>query len=294
MRLRIGFLGLGTMGAPLANNLRKAGHLVTVWNRTAEKADALVKKGATAAQTPRECAAGRDLVFTCLGDEAALEAALGGPDGALAGLGPGAVLVDASTSGVRTARSLQARVAERGAAFLAAPLIGSKAAAEKAQLIVLVGGPPAAREQAGPALHAVSARLIEFDEPAQAELMKLVVNVVGCAMMAGFAEALTLGASGGLEMDRVIDAIQASSFHSPFYLIKGEQILQRDWEPRFPMALADKDERLALEAAADQGAKLPVSAAVHELFGQVTQSGRGGQDLASVADLLLEWAKVAR
>ena len=141
--MRIGFLGLGTMGAPLAKNLRKAGFTVTVWNRTAARAAPLLEKGAATAPTPRECAAGKDLVFTCLTDENALDAVLDGPDGALAGLATGGLLVDSSTAGTRAARSVRERVEARGAQFVAAPLIGSRHAAEKAQLVVVAGGPAA-------------------------------------------------------------------------------------------------------------------------------------------------------
>ena len=294
MRMRIGFLGLGTMGAPIANNLRKAGYAVTVWNRTPAKAEALVKKGAIQARTPRECATDQDVVMTCLADEKALEAVLEGPDGVFAGLKPGEVLVDVSTSGTREARSLEARVRERGCAFVAAPLLGSKGYAERAQLVVVAGGAAAAREKARPALHAISARLFEFEEAAHAALMKLVVNAVGGAMIAGFAEALALGASGGLDLQKMIETIQASGFHSPLYLTKGEQIVSRDFEPRFAVALAEKDQRLAQEAAADQGAKLPVNAAVRRLFAEAVENGRGDRDMASVADLFFEWAGVKR
>ncbi len=294
MRMRIGVLGLGTMGAPLANNLRKAGYTVTVWNRTAARADALVRKGVTLARTPRECATGQDLVLTCLADEKALESVLEGPDGILAAVGPGEILIDAGTSGTRETRSLRQRVEGKGGAFIAAPLLGSKAAAEKAQLIVVAGGPAEAREKARPALHAVSARLVELDDAVQAALMKLVVNAVGGAMMAGFGEALALGASGGLELSKMIDTIQASGFHSPLYLIKGEQILQQDWAARFALQLAEKDQRLAQEAAADQGARMPISGAVRKLFGEAIESGRGERDMCAVADLFFEWAGMKR
>jgi 3-hydroxyisobutyrate dehydrogenase-like beta-hydroxyacid dehydrogenase len=294
MRMRIGFIGIGTMGAPLANNLRKSGFAVSVWNRTPEKAEALAKKGAELARTPAQCAAGKDLVLTCLADEKALEAVLEGPDGVLSALGAGQVLVDTSTSGTRETRSVEDRVKARGATFLAAPLLGSRAAAEKAQLVVVAGGPADALERARPALHAISARLIELESATQAALMKLVVNAVGGAMMAGFGEALALGASGGLDLAKMIETIQASGFHSPLYLMKGEQIMQRDWQPRFAIALAEKDQRLAQEAGAEQGAKLPIGAAVRRLFADAIESGRGDKDLAAVVDLFLEWAKIAR
>jgi 3-hydroxyisobutyrate dehydrogenase-like beta-hydroxyacid dehydrogenase len=292
--MRIGFLGLGTMGAPLANNLRRAGHLVTVWNRTPAKAEALVKKGARPATSPREAAAGQELVFTCLTDEKALEAVLGGPEGALSALAPGDVLVDCSTAGVREARSLDERCRERGAHFVAAPLLGSRAAAEKAQLVVVMGGPAEARERARRAVVAISARCIEVDSAPHAALMKLVVNAVGGAMITGFGEALALGASGGLEVARIIEVVQASSFHSPIYLMKGEQILNGDHAARFAVALAEKDQRLAQEAAAEQGAKMPINSAVRRLFSDAIESGRGDKDLSAVADLMFEWAGVKR
>jgi 3-hydroxyisobutyrate dehydrogenase-like beta-hydroxyacid dehydrogenase len=200
MRLRIGFLGLGTMGEPIANNLRKAGHQLTVWNRTPARANHIVSKGGALAPSPRECATGKDLVFTCVSDEQALARLLEGPDGVLAGLREGDVLVDLSTAGTRAARSAAEAAGKRGARFLACPVLGSRPAAEQAQLVLVVGGPAAARERARPALHAVSARIFELDDPAQAALVKLCVNAVGGAMITGFAEALALGASGGLDM----------------------------------------------------------------------------------------------
>jgi len=288
--MRIGFLGLGTMGAPMANNLRRAGHVVTVWNRTTAKAEPLVKKGARPASSPRECAAGQDLVFTCVSDEAALEAVLEGPEGVLGALKAGDILVDASTAGVQSARSVEERCRARGATFLAAPLMGSRAAAEKAQLVVVMGGPAAAREKARPAVVAFSARCIEMDSVAQAALMKLAANAVGGGMMAAFAEAVALCAAGGIEPSRVVEVVQASSFHSPVYLMKGEQIVNRDWAPRFALTLAEKDQRLAQEAAAQLGARMPVNAAVRKLMGDAIETGRGARDIAAVAELTLEWA----
>jgi len=282
------------MGAPMANNLRKSGHSVTVWNRTPSRAEPLVKKGAKGAATAREAAVGQDLVFLCLSDEKSVDAVLDGPDGALAGLEKGAVVVDTSTAGVRSAKSVEARVLARGAAFVAAPLLGTRSAAEKAQLTIVAGGPTQAREKARPALRAISARVIELEGAQQAALMKLVVNSVGGAMMAAYAEGLALGASGGLDLAKVVETLQASSFHSPLFLMKGEQILAKDWAPRFAVSLAEKDQRLAQEAAADQGAKMPVNTAVRRLFSDAIESGRGGDDMCAVADVYFGWAGVKR
>jgi 3-hydroxyisobutyrate dehydrogenase-like beta-hydroxyacid dehydrogenase len=289
--MRIGFLGLGTMGEPIANDLRKAGHEVTVWNRTASKANHIVSKGGKLARTPRECAAGRDLVFTCLADEKALDSVLDGPDGVLAGLARGDVLVDMSTAGTRSAASVAARTQSVGASFVACPILGSRIAAEQAQLVLIAGGPAAARERARPALHAVSARMFEIDDPVHAALLKLCVNTVGGAMMAGFGEALALGVAGGLPVSRIVEVLQASSFHSPMFLMKGELVEKKDFAPRFAIALAEKDQRLAQEAAAENGTKLPINEAVRRLLSEAVESGRGGKDVAAVADLFFDWTK---
>lgn len=294
MRMRIGFLGLGTMGEPIANNLRKAGHDLTVWNRTAAKASHIVSKGGKLAKTPRECASGRDVVFTCLSDEKALDTVLDGPDGALAGLAKGDVLVDMSTAGTRSARSVAERATSVGASFVACPILGSRHAAEQAQVVLVAGGPAAARERARPALHAISARMFEVDDPVHAALMKLCVNSVGGAMIAGFGEALALGKAGGLPVSRIVEVLQASSFHSPVFLMKGELVEKQDWAPRFAITLAEKDQRLAQEAAAERGAKLPINEAVRRIFGAAVESGRGDKDVAALADLFFEWSGAAR
>jgi 3-hydroxyisobutyrate dehydrogenase-like beta-hydroxyacid dehydrogenase len=290
MRLRIGFVGLGTIGEPIANNLRKAGHDLTVWNRTPSKAAHIVSKGGKLAGSARECATGRDLVMTCVSDEKALDAVLEGPDGVLEALRDGDVLVDLSTAGVRAARSVSERVAAHGAGFVACPVLGSRSAAEQAQLVLVAGGPAVARERARPALHAVSARIFELEDAVQAALMKLCVNAIGGAMITGFGEALALGQAGGVPVTKLVDVLQASSFHSPLYLMKGELVERKDWAPRFAIALAEKDQRLAQEAAADLGAKTPVNETVRRVFADAAQSGRAEKDIAAVAELFFERA----
>jgi 3-hydroxyisobutyrate dehydrogenase-like beta-hydroxyacid dehydrogenase len=292
--MRIGFLGLGTMGEPIANNLRKAGHDITVWNRTASKASHIVSKGGKLARTPRECASGRDLVFTCVADDRALDAVLEGPDGLLAGLAKGDVLVDMSTAGTRATASAAERTARAGASLVACPVLGSRHAAEQAQIVLVAGGPPAARERARPALHAVSARMFEMDDPVQAALLDLCVSAVGGAMIAGFAEALALGAAGGLPVPRIVEVLQASSFHSPLFLIKGELVEKKDFAPRLAVTLAEKDQRLAQDACAQHGMRTPVNEAVRRLFAEAVEGGRGDKDVAAVVDLLLEWGKSRR
>jgi 3-hydroxyisobutyrate dehydrogenase-like beta-hydroxyacid dehydrogenase len=170
---------------------------------------------------------------------------------------------------------------------LSCPILGSKAAAEQAQIILVAGGPSAAREKARPALHAVSARLFELDDPVQAALMKLCVNAIGGAMITGFSEALALGTAGGLDVWRMVEVLQASSFHSPLFLMKGELVEKKDFAPRFKLSLAEKDQRLAQEAAQDLGARVPINEAVRRLLGEAVGAGHGDKDVSAVADLCL-------
>ena len=289
--MRIGFVGLGTMGEPIANNLRRAGHELTVWNRTPAKANHIVSKGGRLASTPRECATAKDLVFICVSDEHALHSVLEGEEGVLSGLAEGDVLVDLTTAGTRATSALERSAAKKGARLVSCPILGSKVAAEQAQIVLVAGGPGAAREKARPALHAVSARLFELDDPVQAALVKLCVNAIGGAMITAFSEALALGSAGGLEIWRLVEVLQASSFHSPLYLMKGELVEKKDFAPRFKLSLAEKDQRLTQEAAEDLGARLPINEAVRRLMGDATRSGRGEKDICAVADLCFEWAK---
>lgn len=288
MRMRIGFVGLGTVGEPVANNLRKAGHELTVWNRTAAKASHIVSKGGKLAPSARECAREKNLVFTCVSDEHALDAVLDGPDGVLAGLSQGDLLVDLSTAGTRAAKTARDRTAARGAQFICCPILGSKAAAEQAQIVLVAGGPTAARDRARPALHAVSARVFELDDAVQAALMKLCVNAVGGAMIAALSEALALGAAGGLEVQRVVEVLQASSFHSPLFLMKGELIDKKDFAPRFKLALAGKDQRLAQESAKDVGARVVLVETVRRILEEAAEKGRAEKDVAALAELCFE------
>ena len=290
MRLRIGFVGLGTIGEPIANNLRKAGHDLTVWNRTPSKADHIVSKGGRLAGSPRECATGRDLVMTCVSDEKALDAILEGPDGVLAALRDGDVLVDMSTAGVRSAHSVGERVTARGARFVAARC---SARAPRPSRLSSCSSPAALRSRASaPGRRCTRCRRAcsSSTTPEQAALIKLCVNAIGGAMITGFGEALALGQAGGIPVPRLVEVLQASSFHSPLYLMKGELVERKDWTPRFTVALAEKDQRLTQEAAADLGAKVPVNEAVRRLLAVAAESGRGDKDIAAVAELFLEWA----
>ena len=133
--------------------------------------------------------------------------------------------------------------------------------------------------------------MFELEEAPQAALMKLCVNAVLGSMIGGFGEALGLGVSGGLQVARIVEVLQASPFHSPLFLVKGDLVERKDFAPRFAIALAEKDQRLAQEAAAEQGAKVPINEAVRRLLAEAVEGGRGDKDIAAVADLFIEWVK---
>ncbi len=186
---------------------------------------------------------------------------------------------------------MAARAARAGASFVACPILGTRHAAEQAQIVLVAGGPAAARERVRPALRAISARLFEMEDPTHAALLKLCVNAVGGAMITAFGEALALATAGGLDVPRVVEVLQASHFHSPLFLIKGELVEKKDFSPRYAISLAEKDQRLAQDAASEHHLRLPVNEAVRRLFVEAIEGGRGDRDTAAVAEHVLERGK---
>ena len=294
MRMRIGFLGLGTMGEPIANNLRKAGHELTVWNRTAAKASHIVVEGRQARAGRRASAPpARDLVITCVSDEKALEAVLEGPDGvARRRSREGDVLVDMSTAGTRSARSVAERAAERGARFVAGPILGSKSgrgagAAGPRRRRPRRGareGPPRPPRGLGAPLRARRRGPGGAPEAVRERGRRRDDHRLRRGARARRPPA-ALPSGGWSRCCRPRPSTRRSSS------MKGELVEQQDYAPRFAVALAEKDQRLAQEAAAGSGREVPINEAVRRLLAEAAESGRGDKDVAAIADLFLEWAK---
>ena len=279
--MRVGFIGLGIMGAPMARNLLRAGHAVTAHSRTRGKVDALVTAGATAATSPAAVAAASEIVVTMLPDTPDVEAVVGGADGVLAGAHPDLVVVDMSTIAPDAARALAARADAAGAVFLDAPVSGGEQGAIAGTLSIMVGGDAEAFARVRPVLHALGSRVTHMGGPGQGQMTKLVNQVIGATTLAAVAEGVLLAACAGLDPAAVIEAVDAGAASSWMLREQAPRMQRRDFTPGFMVRLQQKDLRLALAAADQLGARLPTTALVHQLFRII--EAHGGDRLGTQA-----------
>jgi 3-hydroxyisobutyrate dehydrogenase-like beta-hydroxyacid dehydrogenase len=282
----IAFLGLGRMGLPMATRLLAAGHPLTVWNRSADRARSLAERGATVARSPADAARGANFVVLMLADPAALDAVLSGPEGVLAGIVPGATVIDCSTVGPADSRRAAERCGAAGAEFVDAPVLGSTPAAEQGTLTVLAGGSDVAVLAAEPILRIFGSRVVRTGEVGSASALKLVMNVLVGGLTELLAEGILLAERSGLPGDIVRDALFASVLNSPFLGYKAPQLLERKFSPLFTTGLMLKDLDLALSLAAEQGLALPGTAAVRDAYAATAAAGRRDEDFSAVIEQL--------
>jgi len=281
--MKVGLIGLGNMGRPMAARLAAAGFPLTVWNRTPGRADA----GVTVAASPRELAVASDVVITMLADAAAVRAVLGGADGVLAAGRPGTIVIDMSTVGPVAARELAAEAAAHDVTFLDAPVSGSVALAEQGTLTAMVGGPPDAVAWARPVLATLTKAQFHLGPAGAGAAMKLAVNILIAASNQAIAEALTLAESAGIHRADAYDVLANSAVASPFVSYKREAYLHPDTAPvAFAAALMRKDLDLVLSVAAPVGLPLPVASAARDYLDTACAVGYGDADFACVAELL--------
>ncbi|MGA8310024.1 MAG: NAD(P)-dependent oxidoreductase, partial [Terriglobales bacterium] len=243
--MRVAFLGLGIMGRPMASNLVKAGHEVTVWSRTAGKE----VEGARSATSPADATRGAEVVWMCVSDTVAVESVLFGPQGVEEALAEGMTIVDSSTISPSATRKFAERVGARGVRYIDAPMTGSKVAAEAGSLIFIVGGEEAVIESVKPLFAATGKVFFRMGETGKGQAAKLAMNLQIALIYEGFAEGLTLATKLGVDVQNLIGVIQASMVRSGVVDYKAPFVLKRDFTPNFPLRLMHKDIRLALEAA---------------------------------------------
>lgn len=282
---RIGWIGLGKMGEPMARHLRVAGHDLCVWNRTAAKAERLTAAGATPAASAAGAAAGASVVFAMLADDAALRAALLGPEGAVAAMTPGAVLVEMSTVSPGVSVELAEACAGQGVGYLRAPVSGSVAFAEAAKLTVLASGPAETYAATLPLLQTFSARQVHVGLGCEARVMKLALNMMVGLTAAMMGEALALGEKNGLTRELMLDVIGASAVASPLVAYKIGMLRARDYSAAFAARMMAKDFDLALGVAHGAGVPLPLTAQVREGFSAMVAAGDGDADFFKYAEL---------
>ena len=278
----VGFIGLGNMGKPMAENVLKAGYPLVVYNRTASKAASLQAAGARVAASPAEAAKGADVTITMVSDPAALEAVVLGPNGVLAGARRGSTLVDMSTVSPAAIAKIAAAAQERGVRLLESPVTGGVSAAAGGSLTLMVGGDADLLERLRPLLSTMATKIVHLGPLGAGSNMKLATQVLGAAIVVGLAEVMAFGVKAGLDPAAMLEVL---SERSRLVASRTKPILTGDFRPQFSTQLAHKDVTLALEAARGVGAPMFLGAAVREVLTAGMAKGLGDQDYASIVTL---------
>lgn len=281
----VALLGLGIMGRGLGGNILKAGHRLTVYNRSRDKAEPFAARGAQVASSPRQAAADAELVISCVGDDAASRAMWLGDEGALAGARTGAVLIECSTLSLEWTRELAELVRARGLDFLDAPMAGSKNAAANAELTLFVGGEADVVEKARPVLEAISRRVAHLGPNGAGATYKLINNMMAAAQVAGLAEGMRLAEAAGLDMAKVRELVLSGATTSPMVQSKAPRILDRRFgDVDFALRWMLKDVRYALALGEQFGVPLRTVKAAEAVFQVANERGHGDDDSAAVAE----------
>jgi 3-hydroxyisobutyrate dehydrogenase len=277
MTEEIGFVGLGIMGQGMARNLLKAEFPLTIWNRTASRMAPLVAAGAMPGASAADVAARSDIVMICVSDSADVERVVLGEEGILAGIRPGALVIDCSSISPEVTRRIAGTLEKRGVAFLDAPVSGGSEGAAKGTLSIMVGGPTEAFERAAPVLSAIGKAITLVGPVGAGQTVKLVNQVLVVGNTLAMAEALLLAQAGGLDLQKTFDAISQGAAGSWMFTNRAPQIMKRDWRPGFTIALQQKDLRLILEAGRDLGVPLIASSLISNLYRTLETRGFGAE-----------------
>jgi len=286
--MRVAFLGLGIKGEAKARNHVKAGHEVTVWNRTPGK----LVEGAGVAPTPAAAAQGAEVVWMCVADTDAVREVVFGKDGVGASLTEGMIIADSSTISPSATAKFAEQVKAKGVAWVDAPMTGSKIGARDGTLVFMVGGEGASIDRLGPLFAAMGKKIFRMGEASKGQATKLAMNMQIALIFEGFAEALTLATKLGVDTQQLLSLIEATMVRSGVVEYKGPFVLKRDFTPNFPLRLMHKDIRLALEAAKEARVKLPALETVEEVYEMATEDGHKDLDYAATLTLLEKWAGV--
>ena len=284
---KVAFLGLGVMGFPMAGHLAEAGHDVTVYNRSAAKAEAWVgKHGGRSAPTPREAAAGAEMVFCCVGNDDDLRSVVLGDDGAFVGMGQDSIFIDNTTASAEVARELAAIGEENGIAFIDAPVSGGQAGAENGVLTVMCGGERGAFERARPVIDAFARAVTLMGPSGAGQLTKMVNQICIAGLLQGLAEGMNFGLRAGLDMEKVIGVIGKGAAQSWQMDNRADTMCKGAFEFGFAVDWMRKDLGICLAEAKTNGARLPVTALVDQFYAQVQARGGNRWDTSSLMNLL--------
>ena len=284
---RVAFLGLGVMGHPMAGHLARAGHQVTVYNRSAAKAQAWVAEyGGQSAATPREAAAGAEFVFCCVGNDDDLRSVVLGADGAFAGMAPGAVFVDHTTASAEVARALHGAARSLGLQFVDAPVSGGQAGAVNGLLTVMCGGDPARFDAMQPVALAFSRAVTLVGAPGAGQLAKMVNQICIAGLVQALSEGIAFGQKAGLDMKQVLDVIGKGAAQSWQMDNRGKTMVDGQFNFGFAVDWMRKDLGLVMDEARRNGARVPVTALVDQFYADVQAAGGQRLDTSSLVTRL--------
>jgi 3-hydroxyisobutyrate dehydrogenase len=289
---RVGFIGLGIMGRPMARNLLKAGYPLTVWNRSRPGIEELVREGAAEASCPREVAERSDVVITMVSDSADVEQVALGPSGIIEAGRPGLVMIDMSTISPAVTRRIAARLGEAGVEMLDAPVSGGEPGAINATLSIMVGGPEATFERCRPIFQAMGRTIVHCGPSGSGQTVKLCNQIAAALNNLAMCEALMFAAKMGVDPRKMVEAVSAGAATSWAIQNLAPKVLARDFRPGFKVAHQQKDLRLVLEAADEQHLPLPGAALAHQLFAAIEADGLGGEGVQALAKALEKLAGV--
>ncbi len=266
MAEKVGFIGLGIMGRGMAANLLAKGFDVTVWNRTASRADGLVEAGAARAESPAAVARDCPIVITCVSDTPDVEAVVLGSGGVLEGVASGSLVIDCSTISPQATLEIAKALEAKGASMLDAPISGGSEGAEKGTLSIMVGGRAEDFERARPCLEAMGTTITHVGAQGAGQTVKLVNQILVVGNCVAMCEALLFAQAGGVDLQKTFDAISQGAAGSWMFTNRAPQIIRRDWSPGFMVSLQQKDLRLVLAAADEMGVPIPVTAQIFNLY----------------------------
>jgi 2-hydroxy-3-oxopropionate reductase len=287
---KVGFVGLGIMGKPMARNLMQAGYELVVHNRTMEKAEELASEGATAAGSPREVAKESGIVITMLPGPHEVEEVVAGEEGLLKEAKEGSLIVDMSTSSPVLARELAHAARKKGVRMLDAPVSGGDVGAERGTLSIMVGGAKQDFESAEPLFDVMGETVVHVGESGAGQVVKACNQIVVALIIEAVSEALVLGAKAGVAPVKLIEVLSGGSANNKVIEVKAKKFLEHEFEPGGRVATHHKDLEIALEVGREHAVSLPVTAMVEQMFGALTARGRGGWDHSALITVLESWA----
>ena len=280
---KVAFLGLGVMGYPMAGHIAAKGHVVTVYNRTASKAEAWVAEhGGAAAATPADAVADADFVFSCVGDDPDVLAVALGDGGAIAAMKPGAVYIDNSTVSADVARQLYEAGKAASLGVLDAPVSGGQAGAENAKLTVMVGGDQATFDSALPVMECYGARVVRMGDAGKGQQAKMANQICIAGLVQGLSEALNFAIAADLDTDALLEAISGGAAQSWQMVNRGHTMVQNEFDFGFAVDWMRKDLRICVEEATRNGAPLPVTQIVAGYYDELSEMGHGRNDTSSL------------